>query len=463
MKKFTVLMLAALLVVAFAMPASALENIFGGYWRTRFFQQRNFAGDDTQGVEEDFDNVMVDTRTRLKYTAKLNDNLKLVNEFEMNSNWGSGPVAGFGGTASYGDSGTDAMTLMIRQSYADFNVGPVNFIVGAQEFKLARGFISDDTGIGMKAIWKINDGLYIPFVWNKMLDGNDSYTVALANGEDLTRFDIDMYILSPIIMLSKDIKINPYYVFAHSQNATFFGTTLPAYGAGSFDNVNAHWFGADFDGKFGPASIWFTGVLQRGDATATGTAATATAGITAKKSIKMKGYLAALGGAFDLGKADIHGQAFIASGDDANIANAGAAVDESLTDKKASAFLTVGATSYYWAEIMGLGIFDQQTCIGSPGNKITNIIAANLGTTIKPTAKLSISADLWWARLKEENALNEKKLGIEADLKVTYQLVEGLSLDIVGAYLFAGDAVSVEANGNENDPYEFGTRLSLSF
>jgi len=59
---------------------------------------------------------------------------------------------------------------------------------------------------------------------------------------------------------------------------------------------------------------------------------------------------------------------------------------------------------------------------------------------------------------------------LEADVKITYQLVEGLSLDIVGAYLFAGDALET-ARGtatfsdgkNETNPYEFGTQLSLSF
>ena len=45
MRKLLVLGLAALLVVAFTLPASALENKFGGYWRTRFFSQNDFAGD----------------------------------------------------------------------------------------------------------------------------------------------------------------------------------------------------------------------------------------------------------------------------------------------------------------------------------------------------------------------------------------------------------------------------------
>ncbi|MBU1713152.1 MAG: hypothetical protein KKD47_08620 [Proteobacteria bacterium] len=438
MKKFTVLVLAALLVVAFAMPASALENIFGGYWRTRFFQQRNFTGDDTQALEEARDNVMVDTRTRLYYTAKINDNLKFVNKFEMDSSWGS--------VASYGRVGTDAVVIEVKNTYADFNVGPVNVLVGAQPFTLARGFISDEDGVGMKVIWKVKEGLYLPFIWQKMFDGND-----LGVGEDRTRMDIDMYIFTPVVYLSKDIKINPYYVFVHSQDGFGFSTAIPAYAATSFDNINGHIFGFDFDGKFGAASLWFTGILQRGNATATGAASTA--GITAGDEIKLRGYLAAVGGKFDLGKADIHGQAFVASGDSA--ANP-------LLDRKAEAYLTTLSTYYYWAEILGRGIFDQQDVVGSPGFRPTNIIAANLGATFKPMDKLKIAADVWWARLKECNAFNEKKLGIETDLVVTYQLVEGLSLDIVGAYLFAGDAVSVDGK-NENNPYEFGTRLSLSF
>ncbi len=40
--------------------------------------------------------------------------------------------------------------------------------------------------------------------------------------------------------------------------------------------------------------------------------------------------------------------------------------------------------------------------------------------------------------------------------------MENLNLDVVGAYLLAGDATSLDGN-NENDPYLVGTRLSLSF
>ena len=87
---------------------------------------------------------------------------------------------------------------------------------------------------------------------------------------------------------------------------------------------------------------------------------------------------------------------------------------------------------------------------------------ANVGTTIKPTADLKISLDAWWAKLAEENpATKEDELGIEANVKITYTLVQGLNLDLVGAYLFAGDATY--KGPDEEDPFEIGTRLSLSF
>ena len=52
-------------------------------------------------------------------------------------------------------------------------------------------------------------------------------------------------------------------------------------------------------------------------------------------------------------------------------------------------------------------------------------------------------------------------LGTEIDLKMTYSLMKNLNLDVVAAYLFAGDATYTGAN--DKDAYEVGTRLSFSF
>jgi len=55
-----------------------------------------------------------------------------------------------------------------------------------------------------------------------------------------------------------------------------------------------------------------------------------------------------------------------------------------------------------------------------------------------------------------------KKLGIEGNLHINYELVENLNLQLIGAYLWADDATSTDGN-NKEDPYEIGFETSLSF
>ncbi len=78
------------------------------------------------------------------------------------------------------------------------------------------------------------------------------------------------------------------------------------------------------------------------------------------------------------------------------------------------AFFTPGAkdnvgASYYWAEIMGDGIIDNQTPIGAPGDKISNLIIGNIGASYKVLPTLKFSADLWYAKKAEDVYLTTTK------------------------------------------------------
>ena len=126
MKKFAVLGLAVVLVIAFTVPAMAIESVFGGYWRTRAYTQQNFGGNDLG----DKDTTLVDTRTRLYYTAIFNENFKFVNKFEMDAAWGA--------RNSYGDIGADGVNVEVKNSYVDFTLGSVNSKIGVQAFTLGR-------------------------------------------------------------------------------------------------------------------------------------------------------------------------------------------------------------------------------------------------------------------------------------------------------------------------------------
>jgi hypothetical protein len=114
---------------------------------------------------------------------------------------------------------------------------------------------------------------------------------------------------------------------------------------------------------------------------------------------------------------------------------------------------------------MGFGTLDDvAVSAGSPGDKLNNIWAINLGATIKPFDKMSIRGDLWYAAKPQDDPVTgEDKLGVEGNLYINYELVENLNLQLIGAYLWADDATARDDNGNDDDPYEIGFQTSLSF
>jgi hypothetical protein len=365
--------------------ASAVENIFGGYWRVRGIYQSDFDGSDSSYNR-------FDSRTRLYYTAKFSDDFKFVNKFEHDVNWGDDVG---------GDIGADGKIFEIKNAYADFNLGSVNNVWGMQGYAISRGFMFDSDFSGIRITPKVGDTL-IPLTW------------ARVHGEYVseTGVDEDFVALEGKIGLGDTGRVTPYVVW-HGSN-------------GELGDLNAWYLGVDADIKFGDASTWGTFIYQGG---------------TNVLDEDNKGYLFAIGGNMSIA----HGQFFYASGDD------------NALDGDNEQFLGVPGRSYYWSEIMGYGTFDNQVSNGSPGDAISNIYAFNLGVKAKVSDVWTLSGDWWYAALAENNEFGEDKLGNEFDLKATYKVMDNLNLDLIAAYLVAGDATGDE------DPVEVGARLSLSF
>jgi hypothetical protein len=414
MKKFGMFALAALLVVMFTIPAGALENKFGGYWRTRFYTNQDFSGDDSESM----DYTVVDTRSRIYYTAILNDDLKFVNKFEMDATWGD---------TSHGDIGADGKNVEIKNTYADFNLTPnLNTKVGVQGATLARGFLFDDDFSGAVVAMK-GEGLTIPFIWIKAYEGNNT-------GKGLNKRDVDYYAIAPSFQAGEAFTISPFILYATSDNAQDWSPTAP------YDDVSLYYVGVDGALSSETFNVNFTGIYLGGDAD-----------LVAGGSHDFSAFLAAAGLGLNFGAVDVHGQAFYATGDD-------------TADMDQETFMVPAGQSYYWAEIMGLGTFDAQVSNNSPADQIGNIMAANIGVGFKPMDGMSMAFDVWYASLVEEtsDSAGETDLGIELDATLSYQLVEGLSLDVVAAYLLAGDATTEKAS-NDADPFEIGSQLSLKF
>ena len=423
MKKLLVFGLATLLVIAFCIPASALENVFGGYWRVRGFTNKDFNGDSDGSLDE----TRTDTRTRLYYTAILNDNLKLVNKFEMD--------AVFGGQGGYGDYGADGVDVEVKNSYADFNTGALNWKLGVQGAAIGRSLVFDNDFSGAQVVYKA-DKWWLRGSWLKAYEGGQ--------GSGRNKEDFDAVALESSFMLGEAIDIRPYVVYSWSkQFQGGAGTSGVSARLPDGNDANLFWVGLDTDMTLGSVALYGSVVGSLGRVDGQGN----------DDDTDLSGYVVLLGADVPLGPATLHTQGFYASGDAAEVEN-GSDINGyvGLSD------------SYYWAEIMGYGIFDQNLPAGSPGDKLSNIWAINLGATIKPFDKLTIRGDVWYAEKPEDDFItDEDKLGVEADIRITYELVEGLNLDLVGAYLWADDAVALDDNGNDEDPYEVGFQTSLSF
>lgn len=416
MKKIIASAVGLMLVGGVASTASAaLENQFGGYWRTRFTYEDNFSGQDTSSK------FYVDQRTRLYYTAKFSDDFKFVNKFEFNSAWGD--ATGVAGTGAGGDIGADGKgNWRIKNSYADFNVGPMaNVKVGIQPFTIARGFIFDDDASGAIVTGKFAN-VTVPFIWIRAADQDaaawDSAVAAKDNQNILA--------VMAAVKVNDNITVTPYFVdqIIGGRGRAADNTDL---------NGNNWYLGVDADMKFGTVNTWATAIYNGGQIA----------------DVDNKGYLGAVGA--DAGV--VHGQFFYASGPDGGSDNKGFV---SAPGNKGNLSPNIGS-SYYWAEIMGYGIFDNAVSNGSPEDDITNIWAGNVGVTVKPIAKLQLTGDIWYASLAEANAAGDKELGWELDGVATYSIYDNLSADVVIAYLISGDAT-----GPENIT-EGGVRLSLKF
>jgi hypothetical protein len=195
MKKLSALLIAGLLILAITMPAAAFENEFGGYWRTRFVTDIGFNGtEDSRYNSKDIN--FTDTRTRIFYTAKFSENLKFVNKFEFNATWGA--------NQGYGQIGADNSGgdyFRVKNSYVDFKLAEQRFTIGVQNFLLARGYLFNDDAAGIKAIFKVTDGIYLPLAYYKMYEGGAGYS---STGNSNSNFDMSGYAFAPTIFLNKE-------------------------------------------------------------------------------------------------------------------------------------------------------------------------------------------------------------------------------------------------------------------
>ena len=443
MKKYSICVFISILLTVFYSTSWAIESQWSGNFRTRWFSEKDWSGNSLRKYEKD--RTQVDMRANVAYTANIHDNLKFVSDFRMES--------AYGGAFAVGSKPKD---VKMRQLYMDFSLNNANFIIGQQDFYEARGLLIYDAAPAFNFKYDLNDKIGVNFIWMKTAEGSDKFDNGVYEGRTDDIRDLDFYIVSSTVKLNPNITFKPYLAYGTSDELWQNPGTWGEYGwlpnAEFFDNIDLVYLGFDADASFGPASVWFTAIYQTGTADVDENAAI----YNQIKDYSISGFTAAGGGSLNLGKITLSGQLFFATGDD------------DLNDDDISCFVPGEGGYYYWSEIMGLGSNDDDI-LDNMEWALSNIIGGGAGVSVSPIDKLTMDFSLWYAAALEDfigkktrQLVEASTYGTEVNAVIGYELMDNLKFTFIGAYVFAGDAITEKLPDDAN-PYSVLGQLKLTF
>jgi hypothetical protein len=434
MKKTLIVAAAAAGAVAAAVPAMALENEFHGMYKFMGYQGNFFDGISSPPAlrSDAHSGFFAEQRARLQYTAKANDNLKLVTHFELDSRFG-GVTGGYKGTTGNdaGQLDADFLTLETKNIYLDFNcpITGANVKVGIQPWVDAYNslFLLADMA-GVSATKKFGD-VTATLAWFR------PYDVTANNAAGPGQKTADLIVLDGKFALNKDMKLGASYY--NIQNDT--GTTKPPYEL-------LHVLGLNADLTFGPANVKPFFLYEFGDYNATNDISAYAFGATAKVKVA--------NGAVNLA-------AFYLSGD-----------KDGCTTNDCDAYQFVSSsTTYFNPANMWLLIRSGQAINSSTsilGNDLTvgdrgsmGLFAGYEGTV----DKIFYNANIGYMSTNEKRTGDQgKSVGTEINAQVGYKMFDNLSASVAASYAMLGSYFDKSSGGKDpDDPYMFNVQLSYTF
>ncbi len=235
-KQMLTIAAAGALTAVTALPAMAFENEFHGMFNfnTVFSNYNsgtsgnlNFGFNDASALPTQAQfaagnfsdkrkmNNYMEQRTRLAYTAKASDDLKLVTQFEFNTLWGNG--------ASGGDLDTDGGgQIATKHAYLDFNIGKsFNTKVGLQPYKdTIKGLFIDADAPMILTTTKI--GNYTLGLGFSRFGADQAGTTSF--GTRLGDNNKDLFVMDNTYAVNKDTKVALSYYFLADYAAATTGS-----------------------------------------------------------------------------------------------------------------------------------------------------------------------------------------------------------------------------------------------
>ncbi|MBS3907277.1 MAG: hypothetical protein KGZ49_09605 [Syntrophaceae bacterium] len=502
MKKFIVLSLVGLLVIAFGTMAFAqakkpeppkLDFRASGFIDAASIYYRNVspttagifgppgAAFQPGGAQFDKVNSGMSTRAHLKFDAVYGKETSGTIFFEMDSTrWGDTGGSGFTGGKA-GKWGGDEVAVEIKNLFFDFAVPayglpfPQTVRVGLHPLSIRpRVFVYTD-GTGVTLSTKI-DPATISLYWFKALEGKDA-----------SADDVDVYGLHASAKVDK-FTVGGYGLYYNMNTYPVSSATTLLYGVSPSNKADFWWLGAYADGKAGPVNLNFDFVYSYGEVERRGA-------YPARPDVKYRGWSSRLAVDYPWEKFNFGFVGRYATGADM---------------KKTSATGIPGTTDAY-----GLGTsskkvgsyvvppFSEQFAIAGDSVIVSTEWVRAL-TRMAPFSTTDVYRGAWgglwmaqaygsfkatpWYKVtlrgmyvgdttKHGNTIgnarsagrprDDKSVGWEIDLINEINIYRNLKWDIAFGYLFAGDALDYNVSGNVNkspkDPYALTTRLVFSF
>jgi len=491
MKKQLVVLSAAAMVAAAAVPALAFENEFHGMYRLRAnvtnFQAAGLSGIQGTGVsatlpkgiqassallaEDNRSFTLFEQRARLQYIAKASDELRLVTFFEIDSTWGDAAYANGRGVG--GGAGGDSVNLETKNVYLDFKIPetPVQVKLGLQPWGDAyKGIIYNNDIAGALASAKFN-AVTATGAFFRPYDGNTN---------SVGKKNVDVYVLDGKFALNKDTTLGASYYVFYNDNTDKAGDTaaLTTPASTSIGNGNAmtNTFGLNAATKLGTVDLDAFVLYQAGSAQTD-----FQSGANLGETKDLSAWAAQIAAKANLGMATVRGAFLYTSGDDKkdnSESNAFQVLNENVNGASPATFSSPGG-NYYSGQMLllfrsAINMDSDQSIVRDMNNTNHGVMAGFLGADFKVNDKFNASANLGFAFNSEKQQLTattEEKddyLGTELNLNLNYKLYPNLTATLQGAYLMLGDYYDdkvVTAGGLEDpkDPWLTGLMMNYTF
>jgi hypothetical protein len=521
MKKFTVISLAALLVLAFGATAYAqvkLDFRASGsvdaqtHWSVNV-PPLNPAGNPIYGVGGaatayrikgvggalDKEAAYWDSRFSLRFDAVMGKELSGTLQFEIDAGrWGNRPTGIVGNLRDANNAGywsTDRSAVEVKYMYFDvalpyFGIPvPMTVRAGGQPFAIRPWFFQATDGFGISGGIKI-DPVTINPLYFKPSEGaldwaaDDTDVWGLQANAKLGTFTVGGY------GLYYNMGSYPMWV---ASSVTDPDAGLPINGLSSIFPQNPGPFEADFwwiglyaDGKAGPVNIQFDAAYDHGKVKGQGFS-----------SVKYNGWAARGKITYPWEKFEFGFTGLYASGSDANKTSAtglpGSATATGVPSSKVSGWMVPVGSENGAANGESVVIYGMEAG-ASGGNgwavnhNYNQMSKGALGGTwfaklmgsykVTPWYKVTLQGlyigdttkhgNTFGNALKSNGRLrDDSTIGVELDLLNEFAIYKNLTFKVFGGYLFAGEAMNMNTAGDPNlnmrNPWAIRTRLLYSF